>query len=200
MVRRALDRRNISAELIVDVGCGTGNLYYHVGDLFTHYVGTDVIAYEGFPAGAEFRQVDLDGDKFPQPDGSADVVVAVEVIENLENPRAFMRTLTRLAKVGERVVVPTPHQTSLLILLSLIIKQQFNAFQQGDYPAHITALLPIDLRRMATECGLEDVEIEYSGSSRIPLTAHFWPEWLSRCFKRMLSDNVLMIGRKGAHT
>ena len=56
------------------------------------------------------------------PDGWADVVTALEVIEHLENPRAFCRELARVAKPGGWVVVTTPNQLSLLSLLSLVVK------------------------------------------------------------------------------
>jgi hypothetical protein len=81
--------------------------------------------------------------------------------------------------------------------LTLVLKNQFNAFQDGSYPAHLTALLEIDLRRMAAECALGDVEVIYSTEGRIPGTPWHYPALLSRLLPRALSDNVLLIGRKG---
>ena len=129
-------------------------------------------------------------------DECADAVVAVEVIEHLENPRQFTRQLVRLAKRGGWVIITTPNQLSLLSLLTLVLKKRFQAFQDVHYPTHITALLEVDLRRIAAECGLEQIEIEYSGQSRIPGTARHYPESLSRRFPQALSDNVLVIGRR----
>ena len=65
----------------------------------------------------------------PLASGSADVVVAVETIEHLENPRAFMRELVRLTKSGGAVIVTTPNQLSLLSKMKLVLKNRFNAFQ-----------------------------------------------------------------------
>ncbi len=127
---------------------------------------------------------------------SADVVVAVEVIEHLENPRQFARRLVRLAKSGGWVIITTPNQLSFLSLLTLVLKKRFQAFQDVHYPTHLTALLEVDLRRIAGECGLEQIQIEYSGEGRIPWTALHYPAWWSRMFPRALSDNVLVIGRK----
>lgn len=75
-------------------------------------------------------------------------------IEHLENPRAFIRVLVRLTKPGGWVFVTTPNQLSLLSQMTLMLKNQFNAFQEAPslYPAHITALLEIDLIRITTEC------------------------------------------------
>lgn len=196
MVASALKRRQFRGELIIDVGCGTGSLFPFVRERFQRYVGVDAVRYEGFPDDAEFHKVDLDTGRAPFPEECADAVVAVEIIEHLENPRAFMRELARLTKPGGCVVVTTPNQLSLLSLLTLIVKKRFAAFQDVHYPAHLTALLDVDLRRIAAECGLTDIEISYSGQGRIALTPWHYPRFVSALFRRALSDNLLLMGRR----
>ena len=49
---------------------------------------------------------------------------------------------------------PRPDDAAHRGKLSLVIKNQFNAFQDSCYPAHITALMEQDIRRIAAECGL----------------------------------------------
>ena len=101
-------------------------------------------------------------------DQFADVVAAVEVVEHLENPRAFCRELARIVKPGGWVVVTTPNQLSLLSLLTLVVKQRFSAFQDVSYPAHITALLETDLRRIARNAvsGMSKFGIQGKGGCR----------------------------------
>jgi 2-polyprenyl-3-methyl-5-hydroxy-6-metoxy-1,4-benzoquinol methylase len=195
MVADALQRLPAGGVLL-DVGCGSGRLYEAVGHRCGRYVGVDVVRYEGLPPEVEFLALDLETGVVPLPDGAADVVAAVETIEHLENPRAFLRELVRLTRPGGWVVVTTPNQLSLLSKLTLVFKNQFNAFQDGSYPAHLTALLEIDLRRMAAECGLAEVAIAYSGEGRIPGVPWHYPRFLSRWFPRALSDNVLLCGRR----
>jgi 2-polyprenyl-3-methyl-5-hydroxy-6-metoxy-1,4-benzoquinol methylase len=196
MVVRALEQRHIGGECIADVGCGQGDLYGYVRSRFGRYVGVDAVQYEDFPAQAEFCRLDLDSGVLPLADGSADVVAAIEVIEHLENPREFMRKLVRAAKPGGWIIVTTPNQLSFLSLLTLVVKHRFQAFQDVHYPTHLTALLEVDLRRIAAESGLAKIEIDYSQSGRIPLTARHYPRLLSRWFPRALSENVLVIGQK----
>jgi hypothetical protein len=126
------------------------------------------------------------------------VAAAVEVIEHLENPRAFVRELTRIVRPGGWVVITTPNQLSALSLLTLALKGRFSAFQDRDYPAHRTALLEIDLRRIAAECGLEDVAVAYSLWGRAPLTAWHYPLAVAALMPRTLSDNLAIIGRRCA--
>lgn len=196
MVVRALEHRQIKGGCLADVGCGQGDLYEYVRPRVGRYVGIDAVRYEDFPEQAEFCTLDLDSGLIPLPDASADVVAAVEVIEHLENPRDFLRKLVRLVKPGGWVIVTTPNQLSLLSLLTLAIKQRFQAFQDVHYPAHLTALLEVDLRRIAAECGLTSIAIEYSMAGRIPGTGRHYPRLWSRCFPRALSENVLLIGQR----
>lgn len=195
MVRKVLQERD-KGGVLVDVGCGSGQLWPALQDNFARYIGVDAVRYEDFPEAAEFCLVDLDAGRTSLPDECADVAAAVETIEHLENPRAFMRELARLAKPGGWVIVTTPNQLSLLSLLTLVIKKRFSAFQDGHYPAHLTALLEVDLKRIAAECGFIDMHIKYSLQGRIVLTPWHYPRFLARIFPRALSDNLILIGKK----
>ena len=195
MVAKAIAARYQGGGVLVDVGCGNGHLWSFVREHFDRYIGVDVLRYDGLPTEAEFIPLDLDSGTAPLPERVADVVCSVETIEHLENPRAFMRELVRLTKPGGWVIVTTPNQLSLLSKLTLGLKNQFNAFQEapGLYPAHITALLEIDLIRIAKECGLADVKIEYSDQGRIPFTGWNWPK-MFKFRGRSFSDNICLIG------
>jgi 2-polyprenyl-3-methyl-5-hydroxy-6-metoxy-1,4-benzoquinol methylase len=193
----ALRRRSVRGA-VVDVGCGTGHLNTVLGDLATSYIGVDAVRYDGFPAEASFLAADLNRDAIPVADGSADIAVSLETIEHLENPRAFCRELVRITRPGGWLLVTTPNQRSLVSLGALLLKEHFSAFRDGSYPAHQTALLDTDLRRIAAENRLQDISITFTGAGRIPLTAAFYPPWFSRAFPRSLSDNVLLLARKPA--
>jgi len=194
MVARTVQNSG-TCEVLLDLGCGNGELRGFVDQHTARYVGADIARYEDYPADAEFHRVNLDCLPTPLTDGFADVVVAVETIEHLENPRALMREMVRLCRPGGRVVVTTPNQLSLASKASLLVKNQFLAFQEapGLYPTHITALLEIDLIRIARECGLVDCAVYYSDSGRIPLTPWHWPNALPG---RMFSDNVGLLARR----
>jgi 2-polyprenyl-3-methyl-5-hydroxy-6-metoxy-1,4-benzoquinol methylase len=196
MVEAALSARGIAGGRLVDVGCGGAGLWRQVAGRFDRYCGLDAVRYEGFPTDAEFHQIDLDAADWGVADGKADVVAAVETIEHLENPWAFMRALVRLVRPGGWVVVTTPNQLSALSVATLIAKRRFSAFQDSHYPAHRTALLESDLQRLAGECALEATGILHSRSGRVPLTPWHYPRNLARFFPRLLSDNLMIIGRK----
>ena len=184
--------------VMVDVGCGIGRFLEYAGDLTGEYIGVDVVRHPGLSEDAAFHRADLDREAIPLASSSADIVSALETIEHLESPRAFCRELTRILKPGGWLVLSTPNQLSVLSLLCLIVKGRFVAFQDADYPVHRTSLLPVDLVRIAGECGLSQIELGFSCAGRIPLTGAHYPETLSQMFPQALSDNVVLVARKDA--
>jgi 2-polyprenyl-3-methyl-5-hydroxy-6-metoxy-1,4-benzoquinol methylase len=194
LVARAVAKRCCRGR-IVDIGCGGGALWSRVQGLFSRYIGVDLVSYPGFPAGQSRVVADLQAGAIPLVSHCADVVTAVEVIEHLENPRAFMRELVRLVRPNGWVVVTTPNQRSALSVLTLLARGRFAAFQDCNYPTHLTALLEVDLRRIAAECGLVDAEIHYTAMGRVPMMSRHYPCVLARRFPAALSDNVLLIAR-----
>jgi 2-polyprenyl-3-methyl-5-hydroxy-6-metoxy-1,4-benzoquinol methylase len=192
---RLLEARGAAGTLL-DAGCGNGDLWRVVSPRFAACVGVDAVRYPGLPDDVRFEPADLDR-ALPLADASVDAAAAIEVVEHLENPRAFVRELARVTRPGGWIVVTTPNQLSLLSLLCLMRKGVFGAFQDGDYPAHRTALLEIDLRRIAAECGLQQVAVEYTRWGRVPLTPWHYPAACAALAPRRLSDNVALVGRCG---
>lgn len=183
---------------LVDVGCGSGALWRLVRDRFDRYLGIDGLAFAGFPADGCLVRANLDAG-IPLGTAVADAVVSVETIEHLENARAFIRELVRIAKPGAPLIVTTPNQLSALSLATLFTRQQFGSFQDVHYPAHRTALLPIDLLRIAAEAGLEASTIRSTLAGRIVFTPRHYPRWIARLSPRLFSDTVMLVGRKARH-
>jgi 2-polyprenyl-3-methyl-5-hydroxy-6-metoxy-1,4-benzoquinol methylase len=192
-VATVVENRGASG-VLADVGCGRGGLWPHVQAHFRRCIGLDAIAYAGLPSAIEFREVDLDRGTLPLDSRSVDAAIALETIEHLENPRAFVRELTRITRPGGLVVISTPNQRSVLSLLTLLTTGEFSAFRGNSYPAHRTALLEVDLRRIAGECDVRDIRIAHTLRGRIPLTGLHYPAALSRALPRALSDTVIVSG------
>ena len=193
MVANELRSRGIQSGILYDVGCGAGKLAEHVEPYISSYVGVDVVDYGTIAPPARFIKADLDQVPWPLAEAAATVVTSVETIEHLENPRLHLRQLTRIVEPGGLVLVTTPNNLSWLSLFTLAYKGMFNAFQErpGSYPAHITALVEIDLVRIARECGLVEIRTRFTDAGRIPGTARHWPSMLRG---RRFSDNLLVSG------
>jgi SAM-dependent methyltransferase len=197
-VRGVLDALDIRGTVFVDVGAGAGALVPYLAGRCREVWAVDVVRYDALPPAVRFVRGDLDHPPVDLPDGCADAVLAVEVVEHLENPRQFLRELVRLARPGGWVLVTTPNQVSLLSILSLALRQRFAQFGDRSYPAHLTALLPIDLVRIATEVGLERPALSWTRTGRVPGTALHWPAFLGTVSPRLFSDNVVLVGRRPA--
>jgi 2-polyprenyl-3-methyl-5-hydroxy-6-metoxy-1,4-benzoquinol methylase len=195
LVCRVLGEQTSGKGTLVDIGCGTGKLRDSVAALTREYIGCDVVRYGSLPADIPFVEADLNHAPYPIADASADVVTCVETIEHLENPRLVVRELVRIARPGGLVIVTTPNVLSLLSKLTLLLKNQFQAFGDREYPAHITAVGESDLVRIARECGLDGISIRFTDDGRIPGTAMHWPA-AAGLRGRSFSDNVLVFGRK----
>ena len=185
-------------ETLVDVGCGKGTAWEYLRPSYARYIGVDLVEYDGFPADGSFVKANLNIAPIGLPDAVADLVLSIETIEHLENPRAFVRELTRLAKPGAPVIISTPNLLSFQSLVLLLRRGRYAYFQDADYPAHISPILEVDLERIATECGLAEVSFHYSMDGRNLLTRRPYPRSLAKTFPRACSDFVLLFGRKNA--
>jgi len=96
----------------LDLGAGRGELSTSLA-----IRGYDVTAVERYPAQFEAKVPLVDADlnePFPFADGSFDTVMAIEILEHLENPRRFLRELSRVLRPGGTAIVSTPNLTSVL--------------------------------------------------------------------------------------
>jgi len=196
VVSRVIQLHHGRGGSLLDIGCGKGTLWHYVHHYFGSYLGVDAISYPEFPSAATFHLVNLNSQMVPLPDNSADVVASVGVIEYLENPRAFMREVARLVKPGGLVIVTTQNQLSWLSKISLLLRNRFAGFPpEGPWSQAITALLESDLVRIARECRLNDIRLQYNDHGRIPWTNQSWPRcWLFR--GRRFSDTVVLVATK----
>jgi 2-polyprenyl-3-methyl-5-hydroxy-6-metoxy-1,4-benzoquinol methylase len=192
---RELQRIGASGR-VLDFGAGTGELTRRLADAprFTRIEAVDLLDYAK-PADPRihWHYADLNEPTY-LPAASYDTVVASEVIEHLENPRAVAREWARLLKPRGHLVVSTPATESLRSILSLLVQGHFVAFTEPSYPAHITALVRTDLRRILAEAGFNEISFAYTDRGGIPKMPH--RSWQSISFGLLrglrFSDNLVI--------
>lgn len=187
------------AHRILDVGCGIGTFGEFLRRTYKGRLdGVDVVKHSGFRDEYYdgFFKSDLNCEAPWANSAEYDLVFALEIIEHLENPRAFCRQAVRVLRVGGLFVITTPNPTSLCSLTSLIIKGAFRDFRDGVgmYPTHITPVLPLDARRILLECGLQVNEITYSQWGRIPFVSRTYQSLLPFLKGGLFSDNYRIVG------
>ena len=155
---------------VLDFGAGTGALTSRLVEtgLFDSVSGADMMARPPeLPPGILWLAQDLN-DPLEVSAASFDVVVAAEVIEHLENPRAVAREWFRLLRPGGLLLLSTPNNESIRSLVALLVRGHYVAFGDGSYPAHITALLRKDLVRILSEAGFLEVTFVFTNRGGIP--------------------------------
>lgn len=164
-----LQKQDLSGR-VLDYGAGVGNLTRRLWDLrrFQAISGADIQSRpQDLPEEISWYCLDLN-DAGVIPGSSFEMVIAAEIIEHLENPRAVARECYRILKPGGTLILSTPNNESLRSLLALLVRGHFIAFDDTCYPAHITALLRKDLTRILRESGFSDVRFEFTDSGGLP--------------------------------
>jgi SAM-dependent methyltransferase len=179
--------------MVLDLGGGAGHFAETLTNYFEH-----VHLMDFSPIIHSKRIICSSGnlnELLPYSDATFDAVVSLEVIEHLENPRHLVREIARILKVNGRCLITTPNQISLSSKLCLLLRGQFQHFQDNSYPAHITALLPVDLKRITAEAGLAFKAIGYTDDGRIPGTNIRW-QIIPFLTGKWFSDNLAIVAVK----
>jgi 2-polyprenyl-3-methyl-5-hydroxy-6-metoxy-1,4-benzoquinol methylase len=198
LVMRCLECTEVGPS-VIDFGSGRGELLtqLHESRRFETLAGIDLFDRPpDLPESIKWFQSDLNGSI--DVGDQYDVVICSETIEHLENPRQTMRTIFSLLKERGTLVLTMPNQESIRSYAGLLVGGHFTNFLGSCYPAHITALLRLDLDRICLECGFTAPRFLYSDSGGIPKLPHV--SWQSISFGllrgRLFSDNIAMIARR----
>lgn len=184
---------------ILDYGSGQGRLLSALADLgFKDLCGADLMPRPK-NLSSEFKWVEADLNKsLPSENETFQTILAIEVIEHLENPRAMVRDLCRLLKKDGQLIMSTPNNGSIRSILALILRGHFISFLERDYPAHITALTQLDIQRILQEAGFSEIEFHFTKKGLIPgLKGLTWQK-LSFGFLqgKLFSDNIFVTAKK----
>jgi len=198
LVIKCLQSQHASGTLL-DFGAGKGELLsrlYQLGG-FTALAGMDLLPRPlGLESSIQWLQKDLN-EPPSQLNDQFDNIVCSEAIEHLENPRHTFRCLHQLLKPGGLLVLTMPNQECLRSYVGLIFGCLFTHFLDSSYPAHITALVGLDLVRICDEVGFLSPTFHFTDSGDIPKLPWKWQQVSLGLLKgRLFSDNVAIITRK----
>lgn len=94
----------------LDVGCGVGQVVARLQEAGFEAWGVDVSAPNIERAEKFSDRCQLyDGKRLPFPDQHVDSVGALNVLEHVDEPEAFIRELVRVVAVGGRVILSSPN-------------------------------------------------------------------------------------------
>ncbi|HLK03717.1 MAG TPA: class I SAM-dependent methyltransferase [Candidatus Acidoferrum sp.] len=153
----------------LDLGAWSGALTQRLQAGGFEVVAADVENQFGLPT--EFVNVDCNDPNFDRKFSSRfDLVVAVEVIEHLENPTAFLRSIGRLLNEAGIAIVTTPNVDNAAARLKFFRSGKVRAMEANN-PEHITPVhLDLFVRQTVPAAGLRLIENFVYPEGQFPLT------------------------------
>lgn len=140
---------------VLEFGAGSGAMSLRLADLGFRVTASDLFAESFKPVDVPFVAADLNGAFAAQWPQGFDAVMALEIVEHLENPRAVLRQIRALLPLGGQLVLSTPNIANPVSQALFLRQGQFQWFRDIDHSeqGHITPLSPWVLEKALLEAG-----------------------------------------------
>jgi len=153
----------------LELGAGSGALTERIQAAGFQVTAADIKNY--FELNSEFVELDFDDPSFDRrlvP--GFDLITSVEVIEHLENPSAFLRSIERLLKPSGIAILTTPNVENIPGRLKFFLTGEVRAMDKRS-SEHITPIhLDLFVRQLLPRSGLILVENFVHPRGGFPLT------------------------------
>ncbi len=129
--------RPLTGKRALDVGCGAGLLCEPLARMGAEVTGIDaapeLVAVAAAHADARGLAIDYRAVGVEAVEGLFDLVTAMEVIEHVADPAAFMRSLVARVAPGGLLILSTPNRTALSKLLTITLAEGFGRIPRGTH-------------------------------------------------------------------
>jgi 2-polyprenyl-6-hydroxyphenyl methylase/3-demethylubiquinone-9 3-methyltransferase len=153
----------LDGKTALDVGCGAGLLAEPLARL-----GAQVTAVDAAPecievakahAAGQGLAIDYRAVGVEAVEGKFDLVTAMEVIEHVVDPQAFVDCLAERLADGGLMILSTPNKTAWSKLLTITLAEGFGQIPKGthDFDKFID---PDTMRGLLAKVGLECIDVE----------------------------------------
>jgi SAM-dependent methyltransferase len=180
---------------VLDLGAGEGAFSHRLLD-----AGLQVSAAELEPG--RFRldlpcqNLNLNEDFHDKWNEKFDLVVAIEILEHLHDPRHFIRNCLELVKPDGYLLVTSPNTESWLSRIRFLRDGHFLWFDESDYDGygHVTPIFTWQVRQICRELG---AEVRVSGTKYSLLRLRLGENWIGKLKNKAFYLRVLLPLMKG---
>lgn len=170
-------RTQLPGSSAIDLAAGGGAMSLRLKDMGFNVAAVDYYS-EDSPVSRHdipYHYCDLNGEFSRQLPSGLDLVVAIEIIEHLENPRNFIRNCRSMLREGGYLILTTPNIDSSKSKADFVRLGTFSMFSDVSYRTigHITPIATWLLHKALMESALEVVQHETFGSEQYRLSS--WP-------------------------
>ena len=174
----------------LDLGAGSGALAERLQAAGLRVTAADISNY--FELNTEFVQLDFNDPGFDRTVASEfDLITSVEVIEHLENPTAFLRSIFRLLKPNGVAILTTPNVENVPARLKFLRRGEVRAMDKNA-PEHVTPIhLDLFFRQIVPRSGLTLADHFVHPKNDFPLTGRRYLVPFLRMFVPFLKGPAL---------
>jgi ubiquinone/menaquinone biosynthesis C-methylase UbiE len=174
-------------DVVVDVGCGSGNLTLHSAEKCKLAIGVDpsqtaIQFCNSIKSNEHSVFIPAAGDALPFPDEYADVVMMVEVIEHLDQPMKIISEISRILKKGGLIFTTTPNYAfpSLWPPVEWLADTSRLVAKMGGGEQHVQKFSPPSLAGTFKKAGFETIRLGtfYHFSPFVSMLSNDWAEKL----------------------
>ncbi|MCA1654405.1 MAG: bifunctional 2-polyprenyl-6-hydroxyphenol methylase/3-demethylubiquinol 3-O-methyltransferase UbiG [Sphingomicrobium sp.] len=153
--------RPLAGKNALDVGCGAGLLAEPLARMGASVTGIDaapeLVAAARDHAAAQALNIDYRAVPVEALEGRYDLVTAMEVVEHVADPGAFVVTLAERLAPGGLLILSTPNRTAWSKLLTITLAEGFGKIPRGTH-AYDKFISPERMGQLLAQTGLEAVD------------------------------------------
>jgi 2-polyprenyl-6-hydroxyphenyl methylase/3-demethylubiquinone-9 3-methyltransferase len=156
-------RTPLEGKSALDVGCGAGLLAEPLARLGARVTGIDaspeVIEVARDHAARQGLAIDYRAGEVEALEGEFDLVTAMEVIEHVADPAAFLKALARRLAPGGLLVMSTPNATAMSKLLMITLGEGLGQIPRGTHEFE-RFIAPEGMKQLLADAGFKCLDTE----------------------------------------
>ena len=156
-------RTPLEGKSALDVGCGAGLLAEPLARLGASVTGIDaspeVIEVARQHAARQGLAIDYRAGDVQALEGEFDLMTAMEVIEHVADPAAFVKALARRLAPGGLLVMSTPNATAMSKLLMITLGEGLGQIPRGTHEFE-RFIAPEGMKQLLADAGLKCLDTE----------------------------------------